>query len=381
LSFSMQTGAMPTAVPSQGRQMPYYTHPDYRIYEFNKKLLQRTEECDNIWWDNLISEFFEDDAVLTIQFLLDDVPKKYSIGRILIPRYFRSLFEGGVSSVFFFLDQCKESFTESTVTLDCEKMTMVTHIMNPVLTKVFTEGHFSVEFNFDNLLRIRHWLFDIKQHQEMIPRSVLNSDDDSLEKISKNITRQGLTNFTMNYLRLCVILEPLQEMMSKYKAYNMSPRDCLKSVLYQKWQARIMGRQEFQGPQMERIWKSNASEGTQKPAPKRRKRRASTAANENNSKLGNSHSAERAAKRKASPISSNRGSVTTTDVMLVGEPTLMGGEFGAEDERVITRLENTQYAASNGVKDESASCTDVPASSAGSWPDGRKGVKDEKISE
>ena len=47
----------------------------------------------------------------------------------------------------------------------------------------------------------------------------------------------------------------------------------------------------------------------------------------------------------------------------------------------FSRLENTQYAASNGVKDESASCTDVPASSAGSWPDGRKGVKDEKISE
>ena len=60
-----------------------------------------------------------------------------------------------------------------------------------------------MEFNFDNLLRIRHWLFDIKQHQEMIPRNALNSDDDSLEKISKNITRQGLTNFTMNYLRVC----------------------------------------------------------------------------------------------------------------------------------------------------------------------------------
>jgi len=31
------------------------------------------------------------------------------------------------------------------------------------------------------------------------------------------------------------------------------------------------------------------------------------------------------------------------DVMLVGEPTLMGGELGDEDERLITRLENTQY--------------------------------------
>ena len=38
------------------------------------------------------------------------------------------------------------------------------------------------------------------------------------------------------------------------------------------------------------------------------------------------------------------------DVMVVGEPTLMGGEFGDEDERVITRLENNQYEA-NGTEE------------------------------
>lgn len=37
------------------------------------------------------------------------------------------------------------------------------------------------------------------------------------------------------------------------------------------------------------------------------------------------------------------------DVMVVGEPSLMGGEFGDEDERLITRLENTQYDASNSM--------------------------------
>ena len=31
------------------------------------------------------------------------------------------------------------------------------------------------------------------------------------------------------------------------------------------------------------------------------------------------------------------------EVMVVGEPTLMGGEFGDEDERLITRLENAQF--------------------------------------
>lgn len=34
---------------------------------------------------------------------------------------------------------------------------------------------------------------------------------------------------------------------------------------------------------------------------------------------------------------------TFKDVMVVGEPSLMGGEFGEEDERMISRLENAQY--------------------------------------
>lgn len=35
--------------------------------------------------------------------------------------------------------------------------------------------------------------------------------------------------------------------------------------------------------------------------------------------------------------------------MVVGEPSLMGGEFGDEDERLITRLENSQYDAANSL--------------------------------
>lgn len=42
--------------------------------------------------------------------------------------------------------------------------------------------------------------------------------------------------------------------------------------------------------------------------------------------------------------------------MVVGEPSMMGGEFGDEDERLITRLENAQYdptasGVSNGLED------------------------------
>lgn len=45
---------------------------------------------------------------------------------------------------------------------------------------------------------------------------------------------------------------------------------------------------------------------------------------------------------------------------MVGEPTLMGGEFGDEDERLITRLENAQFDGANGLEDED-SFTSSPA--------------------
>ena len=39
--------------------------------------------------------------------------------------------------------------------------------------------------------------------------------------------------------QLCVILEPMQELMSRHKAYGLTPRDCLKTTLFQKWQRMV----------------------------------------------------------------------------------------------------------------------------------------------
>lgn len=37
------------------------------------------QECDNLWWDSFATEFFEDDASLTLAFCLEDGPKRYSM--------------------------------------------------------------------------------------------------------------------------------------------------------------------------------------------------------------------------------------------------------------------------------------------------------------
>ncbi|NXC22356.1 LDB1 protein, partial [Corythaeola cristata] len=175
--------------PGIGRHTPYGNQTDYRIFELNKRLQNWTEECDNLWWDAFTTEFFEDDAMLTITFCLEDGPKRYTIGRTLIPRYFRSIFEGGATELYY----------------------------------------------------------------------------------------------------------PARQQPSKRRKRKMSGGSTM----------------------------------------------SSGGGNTNNSNS-----------KKKSPASTFALSSQVPDVMVVGEPTLMGGEFGDEDERLITRLENTQFDAANGIDDE-----------------------------
>ncbi|XP_071504157.1 LIM domain-binding protein 2-like, partial [Diadema antillarum] len=174
-----------------------------------------------------------------------------------------------------------------------------------------------------------------------------SQDPTMLEQLSKNITRQGLTNVTLNYLRLCVILEPMQELMSRHKVYNLSPRDCLKATLFQKWQH------------------------TNRPQPKRRKRKSSTTMNPTggNSMPMNNIGGGNSKKKSPGGFSSDG---MPTDVMVVGEPSLMGGEFGDEDERLITRLENTQCDTNNGMDNEEDFAAGGDAAGAGQGPGGPK---------
>ncbi|KAL3865286.1 hypothetical protein ACJMK2_006899 [Sinanodonta woodiana] len=334
------------------RHAPYMGQPDFRICELNKRLQQRTEESDNLWWDAFATEFFEDEATLTLSFCLEDGPKRYTIGRTLIPRYFRSIFEGGVTDLYYILKHPKESFHTTTITLDCDQTTMVTHHGKPMFTKVVTEGRLVLEFTFDDLMRIRSWHFAIRQHRELIPRSVIAMQQDPamVEQLSKNITRQGLTNYTLNFLRLCVILEPMQELMSRHKAYGLNPRDCLKTTLFQKWQRMV----------------APPGKETTRTQTKRRKRKNSASNNANNNMNNNAPTG----KQKRSPGPQGITTSVPGDVMVVGEPTLMGGEFGDEDERLITRLENAQFETS--VVDDEKQFPNSPSLQHSPWGQDKK---------
>ncbi|XP_021967815.1 LIM domain-binding protein 2 isoform X1 [Folsomia candida] len=349
-------GLMPDRIPDHGpmsiprRAAPCFGQPDYRLYELNKRLQQRTEDSDNLWWDAFATEFFEDDATLTLTFCLEDGLKRYTIGRTLIPRYFRSIFDGGVTELSYNLRHPKESFHNTSITLDCEQCTMITVHGKPMFTQVCSEGRLILEFTFDDMMRIKSWHFAVRTARELVPKSAVamhaqQQDPNMIDQLTKNITRQGLTNSTLNYLRLCVILEPMQELMSRHKAYALSPRDCLKTTLFQKWQRMV------------------APPETARPQSKRRKRKGSSSNSTGNSAAGNPPSVNK--KRSPGPAFS----LASQDVMVVGEPSLMGGEFGDEDERLITRLENSQYDAAAALDTEPFGAdSPLPGGGTNSWP-------------
>lgn len=110
-----------------------------------------------------------------------------------------------------------------------------------------------LEFTFDDLMRIKSWHFAVRTHRELVPRyggngiyrviadyimfisffvsfyihriqllnaavllrSVLalqasNQDPSLLDQISKNVTRQGITPATLNYLRVTLHRQLIQ---------------------------------------------------------------------------------------------------------------------------------------------------------------------------
>ncbi|NXS06210.1 LDB2 protein, partial [Neodrepanis coruscans] len=213
------------------------------------------------------------------------------IGRTLIPRYFSTVFEGGVTDLYYILKHSKESYHNSSITVDCDQCTMVTQHGKPMFTKVCTEGRLILEFTFDDLMRIKTWHFTIRQYRELVPRSILAmhaQDPQVLEQLSKNITRMGLTNFTLNYLRrLKIINMEIKPMKSKPYLCPEPPLSILSCT-----QRCFKSEYRMQG-----------SEPTRQPTTKRRKRKNSTSSTSNSSAGNNANSTNSKKKSAAANLS------------------------------------------------------------------------------
>ncbi|VDK50320.1 unnamed protein product [Anisakis simplex] len=236
----------PMGPPTHHQGPPPPCQLEFRLHEMNRRLFifsnSGIQDKDHAqWWDAFAHEFFDDDARMSFVIFDDQNPghhHRYTIGRMLIPRYFRSIFESGVKEMFYVIrtPAREQAGGPWAMVLDCDNVLLVSKHEKPVLSEVHTDCKLTCEFVFDETYgyRIRQWNIELRHCQEFVLRDLnMLQDSEVQEKLKMSITRTGMTQITLNYLKLCVILEPMQVLMSQSKSHNIAPRESLKQTLFQ----------------------------------------------------------------------------------------------------------------------------------------------------
>uniref|UniRef100_A0A915EP82 Uncharacterized protein n=1 Tax=Ditylenchus dipsaci TaxID=166011 RepID=A0A915EP82_9BILA len=248
-------GQGPPGVPPHlmFRQIPQQSMPqppflEYRLQEMNRRLYSfhnspyHLNQADIAqWWEAFAHEFFDDDAKMTIALfdVTEMVPRKYTIGRLLIPRFYRKIFENGVREMFYVVrTPAQERINPQQwgmCALDCENVLMVTRHDRPVPSEVHTECRLFVEFSpFEESVgyRIRHWAIELRSCQEFYKVPKDGSMENSPELFKTGVTRSGLPQEALHYLKMCLILEPMQIIMHHSKATSAPPQQTLRTILF-----------------------------------------------------------------------------------------------------------------------------------------------------
>lgn len=105
----------------------------------------------------------QSDSCINYLFLCVSLP---AIGRTLIPRYFSTVFEGGVTDLYYILKHSKESYHNSSITVDCDQCAMVTQHGKPMFTKVWGDGQHGLLFWVCRriLTKAFFWNFELISH-------------------------------------------------------------------------------------------------------------------------------------------------------------------------------------------------------------------------
>uniref|UniRef100_A0A1I8JF10 Protein Smaug n=1 Tax=Macrostomum lignano TaxID=282301 RepID=A0A1I8JF10_9PLAT len=195
---------------------------DLRIHEINRRLSQRPRDTSMMCY-----------------------------GRSLIPRFFHSLLRN-CDEAFVRLRSSQEVLVSAPprphppgpppppshlliVTSPSAELVTTYCRCQPVMCKILTEISLIIEFFLDDM-RIHLWSMEVKQHRELVPRCVLTAAPAADAAVKSPMTRVGLSNELVNFSRLAVILQPMQELMTLQKQLGQPPRQCLQSALYHKWQ-------------------------------------------------------------------------------------------------------------------------------------------------
>uniref|UniRef100_A0A0N4ZJY1 LID domain-containing protein n=1 Tax=Parastrongyloides trichosuri TaxID=131310 RepID=A0A0N4ZJY1_PARTI len=366
-------------------QMNQPLNLEIKLHEMNRRLCyfptaNIPEQDWGAWFNAFAFEFFDDGGKIQLHLYDENLPpQKYSFGRAVIPKFFKSLFEGGIREMYIAPRlPCREGVSNNypLIFLDCDSALLHTKHERPAMLDVQTEIRFIMEFSLDaSGYRIRNWTLELKHCQFFNWKDQSQKNDNMiLDKLKLGFAHLGLNQHALNTIKMASILEPMQVLFHVNKNQGVQPKECvghvvmhffLKKQQEQRMQEQRMAQQRAgmppygPGGMPPHMMMGPRPEEPAPPPKKTRKRNKRTAAAASGTTTDPSESG---AKKKSdggssgnksnNPINNNliiptttpngsqAGQVSYNDLMVVGEPTVMGGDYGSGDERKISRVEN-----------------------------------------
>uniref|UniRef100_A0AC35UFN4 LID domain-containing protein n=1 Tax=Rhabditophanes sp. KR3021 TaxID=114890 RepID=A0AC35UFN4_9BILA len=364
---------------------------EIRFSELTKRLQEYsmssfTQDETTKWFTAFGHEFFHDTANMSV-LICDEVAPFHPIvfSRSVIPKYFESLFKGGIGHIEF---APKVSFNEYAVPgqrhplviLECEQLMMCVTYNSPTQMKVNTLVRLQIEYTpVDKLgYQITGFHIEMRDCLDMAFKDGnVKNDPVMMNKLKVGYCHLGLTAGTLNLLKMTKILESMVPLMSCTKTTSAPVKQSLGIVLDQKMRhahiqqqhaqmqkhayeqqmrAQGMGRPFPGGPEM----MNRPSEAPAPPKKTTRKR------NRKNGKDDPAPKAAKSVKTEAPDLPQNAPSFFPNghpqsalhrpldglqgrrynEMLVVSEPAILDGEYGNNDERKIMRVENEHFQPS-----------------------------------
>ncbi|CAG8434129.1 4737_t:CDS:2 [Ambispora gerdemannii] len=178
------------------------------------------------YWKVFAQFFFAEDVYMKYTLCnerTDNIGKTYELKYPVIPRYYQTFFESGVTSIQLILGSPKEQDMGNGCQLDCPKASMVYYYENG--SQVVHSGHLIVMFNQTS--KINSFEFRTRNFTEYIPRShVTKNMPNDIE--SSVVSEFGIPQRTLRCLDLAegsdliqgVMMESMQKRVGPIQAFR-----------------------------------------------------------------------------------------------------------------------------------------------------------------
>ncbi|XP_065882379.1 LIM domain-binding protein 2-like isoform X2 [Dysidea avara] len=193
-------------------------------------------------WENFVHDFFDDNALLSVEIDGCSEKQRYVLNRDNLPGYFHTFSEDGVSNLQYMLGEGQMNNFQELFRMNYSGATCIVDYTKPHPVKVISEGRLLVDMKLDHNLKITLWYFKMHKYNEFVQRSGIFTEDDQrvpddIKKLSENISTHGLPGATCSYFKKHGMykVDSLDDVLLSPMSSKMSPTSLVAPVANSNW--------------------------------------------------------------------------------------------------------------------------------------------------